>query len=194
MQREVAIILKVKNAAEVRKELKDVFNRGTTAAVGSYNKAITKTDTKQKKVARSAKKAGRGVKSFGNVLMGSVASLYAYNRAFSTTMNLMDKGASLERVGEVFKKTVGSLEVALPALRKATRGAIADFNLMKTANRAVIEGIQPEKLGSFFKMASMASEKLAINRTDAINMVTRAITRQDVSAMKSLGIISKTDT
>lgn len=190
MEREISIILKVKGAKEAKEAVQNVFNQQTTTLVKGFNQATKQTGTNMQRVAKTSKQASVGVQSFTKTLGRGLSALYLYNRAWSTFGSQFEEGLQLERASEQFGKNVGNVNKMLPELRSATRGVVADFDLLKTAGRAFQQGLKPQQISQAFKMATVAAQKLGLETTDAINTITNAITRQDEGALNSLGIIT----
>jgi len=187
----ISIVLKVKNAAQAKKEIDSVISNTTLGKVKGYNAETKKTDETQKKVAKSARKARSGIKQFTGTIFSSLAVMALFNRALRGSINLFDEAAGFERVGNAFEQTVGKMNQYLPELRRSTRGVVDDMNLLKVSTRAVTEGLGKDKLSSVFKQATVASRKLGLSTKDTIATITKAITRHDESAMTTLGIIIK---
>lgn len=191
MEREISIILRIKGAAQAKKAVQDVFSGQTKQAVEAVNVGLKKTGDRMQRVDKTSKRAGKSMDSFTKILGRSMAALYLYNRAWATFGRNFESGLQLQRASEQFDRHVGNVVKMLPELRSATRGIIADFDLLKTANRAFQQGIQPQRIGKTFRLATSAAQKLGLSATDAINTVTNAITKQDEGALNTLGIVTK---
>lgn len=190
MEREISIILKVKGAAAAKKSVEDVFNQTTLNSVVKFTTQTTKAGNATEKLGRQAKGAGNNVMSFTKALGRGMAALYLYNRAWNTFGTQFESGLNLQRASEQFEMNVGSVNKMLPELQSATRGVIADFDLLKTATRAFQQGIKPQQMAATFKMGTIAAQRLGLEASDAINTITQAITRQDEGALNTLGIIT----
>lgn len=190
MEREISIILKVKGAAQAKKAVEDVFNNEVLKKMGTFNVGLKKTGNGMQRVGRTSKQASTGVMSFNKALGRGLSVLYLYNRAWSTFGSQFEEGLQLERASDQFSRNVGNVNKMLPELRSATRGVVADFDLLKTAGRAFQQGLKPQQIPQTFKLATVAAQKLGLETTDAINTITNAITRQDEGALNSLGIIT----
>lgn len=191
MEREISIILKVRGAAAAKKAVQDVFNQQTTTLVKGFNQQTKKTGERMEKVAKTSKKASTGVQSFTKTLGRGMAALYLYNRAWATFGANFESGMQLERASMQFEMNVGRVVEQLPILRSATRGIVSDFDLLKVANRAFQQGLNPAAMGKTFKMATVAAQRLGLQASDAINTITNAITKQDEGALNTLGIVTK---
>lgn len=191
MEREISIILKVRGAKAAKKAISDVFNNEQLKRVADYNVRAKKAGDTTEKLGRKAKGAGKQMNTLTKTLGRGMAALYLYNRAWATFGRNFESGLQLERASEQFDRHVGNVVKMLPELKSTTRGVIADFDLLKTANRAFQQGLKPEHMAGAFKMATVAAQRLGLQASDAINTVTAAITKQDEGALNTLGIITK---
>ena len=190
MEREISIILKVKGAKEAKKAVEDVFSQQTTTLVKGFNDATKKTGDNMGRVRNKTKAADSTMKVFTRTLGRGMAAIYLYNRAWNLFGTQFESGLQLERAATQFDRHVGSVTKMLPELRSATQGVVADFDLLKTANRAFQQGIKPQNMASTFKLATSAAQKLGLSTTDAIGTITNALTKQDEGALNTLGIVT----
>lgn len=95
--------------------------------------------------------------------------------------------------GKQFETSIGRVNDTLPQLLAATRNTVNDLKLLETANRAVMEGLNPKKLVGMYQMATVASRKLGLDTEQSIQTISNAIVRQDESALATLGTILKTN-
>lgn len=190
MEREISIILKVKGAEAAKKAVENVFNQQTTTLVKGFNQATQKTGTNMQRVSRTSKQASTSMNTFTKTLGRGMAALYLYNRAWNVFGTQFEEGMQLQRASDQFALNVGNVNKMLPELRSATRGVVADFDLLKTAGRAFQQGLKPEQMSGAFKMGTIAAQRLGLSATDAINTITNAITKQDEGALNTLGIVT----
>lgn len=190
MEREISIILKVKGAREAKSAVESVFSNTVIGKVTKFTVQTTKAGNATQKMGRQAKNASTQVLTFSKALGRGMATLYLYQRAWNTFGSQFEEGLSLARASDQFQRNVGNVNKMLPELRSATRGVVADFDLLKVAGRAFQQGLKPQQMASTFKMGTIAAQKLGLEATDAINTITNAITRQDEGALNSLGIIT----
>lgn len=190
MEREISIILKVKGAEAAKKAVENVFNQQTTTLVKGFNQATQKTGTNMQRVSRTSKQASTSMNTFTKTLGRGMAALYLYNRAWNVFGTQFEEGMQLQRASDQFAMNVGNVNKMLPELRSATRGVVADFDLLKTAGRAFQQGLKPEQMSGAFKMGTIAAQRLGLSATDAINTITNAITKQDEGALNTLGIVT----
>lgn len=191
MEREISIILKVKGAAEAKKAVDDVFSNAAIGKVTKFTAQANQAGNAVQNAGAKARSAGTGINSFTKVLGRSMAAIYLYRRAWNMLGTQFEEGMGLERASEQFDKNVGSVTKMLPELRDATKGVVSDFDLLKTASKAFQLGLKPQMMASAFKMATVASQKLGLEASDAINTITNALTKQDEGALNTLGITTK---
>lgn len=191
LQRQISIVLKVKGAEEAKKAIQGLVPKGVPEQIKKYGKEVDKVAKNKEKVTKNSKQAAVGIKDFTGKIFASIAVISLFNRGLNTVIQNFERGAAFERASVVFENTVGSIQKMLPELRAATRGTVEDLKLIQTANRAVTEGLDPNKLRGVYQMATVASRRLGLSLTDTIQTITNAVNRHDESAMTSLGIIMK---
>lgn len=191
MEREISIILKVKGTEAAKKAVQDVFDQKTATLVKTFNDQTKKAGDNLERAGRKAKGASQGVNSFTKTLGRSLSVLYLYQRAWSTFGAQFEEGLQLQRASTQFERHVGNVTKMLPELRTATKGVVSDFDLLKTAQRAFQQGIKPQNIATAFKLGTSAAQKLGLSTTEAINVITNAMTKQDEGALNTLGIITK---
>lgn len=191
MEREISILLKVKGAEAAKKAVKEIFNDEVLSKAQKYGIATKKAGQSTQALGNAARRTSGSMQGFTKVLGRGMAALYLYNRAWNIFGKNFESGLQLDRASDQFERNIGRVAEMLPVLRSTTKGVIADFDLLKTANRAFQQGLKPGQMGSAFKMATVAAQRLGLSATDAINTVTNAITKQDEGALNTLGIITK---
>ncbi len=115
----------------------------------------------------------------------------AANKLFST----LDRARKVEGLTAGFEnlqRSVGALAFgSLGALQESTRGLIADFDLMQSANQAVLLGVD-DGSGKFQEMAGAAvklGEAMGIDAKTAIDSLTIGLGRQSKLMLDNLGVI-----
>ena len=191
MQHEIGIVLRIKNLKKTKQQLDSLFDKKTQQNQKKYNKNLSQTEKRTKRTSKASKRAGQSFKGMAKNVLGSLAAFRAFSRGLQTTLTLMREGGGLERASESFNRSVGSINKRLPQLRRATMGTVEDFKLLKTATRAVAEGLGKENLVRTFEMATSSAQHLNLTTSQTIGTVTKAINRLDESALNTLGILSK---
>ena len=148
-------------------------------------------------VKRYVQRLGGSAGKLGKMFAGAALSLRGFGVALGTgalgTL-LMKRGGQLEVVQKNFNalsKTIGSTGTAFAAkLREATKGSVADYDLMLTANDAMLLGVGKSD-EQFSKLASSAMRLgAAVGRTatQSIDDITRGIGRMQPLILDNLGI------
>lgn len=193
MQREIGIIIKVKDAAKAKQEIKSIVDNQVLDQVKKFNEQLKQTGTQVERTGTKAKEAAGGLDKFFRTAVKGTGILYTLQRGLSFAMASFEQGAGLDRAGKQFEASIGRVNETLPQLRAATRGTVEDMKLLQTANRAVMEGLNPKKLVGMYQMATVASRKLGLDTEQSIQTISNAIVRQDESALATLGTILKTN-
>lgn len=193
MQREIGIIIRVKDAAKAKAEINGIVDN---KLLGNVKAATNNFNQMGKEVESSGQKARRAKDDFSSFfknLTKGAASLHIIKRGLNMAFGSFEAGAGLERASVQFESSIGKINTMLPQLRAATRGTVEDMKLLQTANRAVIEGLDPRNLTKMYQMATVASRKLGLESEQSIQTISNAIIRQDESALTTLGTILKTN-
>lgn len=193
MQREIGIIIRVKDAAKAKEEIKGIVDNKLLGNVKAATDNFKKMGDEVKTAGDKARQTKGEFDSFFSKLTKGAGALYAIRRGFSAAFTSFEAGAGLERASVQFESSIGNINTMLPQLRSATRGTVEDMKLLQTANRAVMEGLNPKNLTSMYRMATVASRKLGLESEQAIQTISNAIVRQDESALATLGTILKTN-
>jgi hypothetical protein len=193
MQREIGIIIRVKDAAKAKEEIKSIVDNKLLGNVKVAETGFKKLGDEVKSTGQKAVTTRDKFDTlFGSLAKGG-ATLYALRRGFNAAFGSFEAGAGLERAAVQFESSIGKINDFLPQLRSATRGTVNDMKLLETANRSVIEGLDPRSLTKMYQMATVASRKLGLESEQAIQTISNAIVRQDESALTTLGTILKTN-
>lgn len=199
ISREINIVLKVQNIDAVKAQLKGLIPKELGQAAEQLNVVTNNVTNNIQKVGGAARVAKAKTEAladgFGKLYksMLPVATFYGIRAILSKGMGFVELGGDLERARNSFGHFVGDVENLLPGFRSATRGAVDDLHLLKTANRAVAEGIKSSQLTDIFKTATAVSRRLGLTVEETVQTVSNAIARQDESALTSLGVILKTN-
>lgn len=191
MQHEIGIILRIKNLKKTKQQIDALFGKKTRDPLNKYRKGLGDVEKRTRGVGSASKKLGSSFKRLTGQMFSALAVFRLFNRGFTTTLNLIREAGELERASNSFERTVGNLEGNLPRLREATQGVVEDFKLLKTATRAVTEGLGQKNLAKVFEIATSRAQQLSISVPEAIQTTTKAITRLDESALRTLGILTK---
>lgn len=193
MNREIGIIIRVKEAAAAKDQIKKIVDNQILEHIKKLNLTLKDTGKEFEETGRKASKASTGMDSFFRTAAKGAGIMYTLRRAMGFAMTAFEQGAGLERAGVQFENSIGKINNVLPELRAATRGTVEDMKLLQTANRAVMEGLDPKRLAGMYRMATVASRKLGLETEQSIQTISNAVVRQDESALTTLGTILKTN-
>lgn len=190
MQRTVEIVLKVKNAAKAKKEIQSILGdaQKKTEKYAKAGDKAAKTHTRMGGTARNAKSS---ITKLTSSIFSTLAAINLFNRGLQGSINLIEEFGQFERASRALETTTGRLTEILPMLRNATRNTINDTKLLTSANRAIMEGLDTNQLQKAYGLATKASRHMAISTEEGVEAVTRALTRHDERALKTLGIITR---
>lgn len=191
MQREIGIIIRVKEAAIAKQQIKQIVDKQILDHLKKFNFGLQESGDSVGRLGNKAAQASGGLDKFFKTAMKGAGILYTMKRGLSLAMTSFEEGAGLERAAVQFETSIGRINEVLPSLRAATRGTVDDMKLLSTANRAVMEGLKPKELTRLYQMATVASRKLGLESEQAIQTISNAVTRQDESALTTLGTILK---
>lgn len=191
MEREIGIVIRVKQAAKAKQEIKDIVDKQILEHLKQFNLGLQAAGTNLGNAGKKAKEAKGEFDSFFTNIAKGAGAFYALKRGIGSAFDSFEKGAGLERAAVQFENSVGRISEVMPELRAATRGTVEDLKIIQTANRAVMEGLPAKQLTAVYRMATVASRKLGMENEQAIQTITHAITRQDESALTTLGTIMK---
>ena len=200
IEKEIRIVLTVKNLAKVKAEIQSLLPTALAKQAGNFNvvinevnKTVERTGVVSRGSAKDVAGFGRSLYDIAKIATFSTAGLRGLSASLAKVFEIANVGSDLDRARNSFSAFIGNVEGYLPVLREMTRGAVDDLHLLRTANRAVTEGLAKNKLADVFKIATVASRKLGLSVEETIQTVTSAITRQDESALTTLGTILKTN-
>lgn len=126
---------------------------------------------------------------------GAIVALGAV-RIGQTVVELAQMGAQAGRVETSFRQmqaSVGqSADASLAALRKASRGAIADTELELAANRAKTLGVaqNTQQLTQLIEVASARGKALGLSTAEAFDNIVTGIGRMSPLILDNLGIMT----
>jgi len=157
-------------------------------AIDNYSKQFKKLDKSVQKQQTGFKKLTGFLKSSGigyTILAGA-----AIGFAVSSVKAFMEA----ERSQTAFNAVLGdTAELMLTDLRKASRGLVADFKLMDSANKALALGIAKNKLPELLKVAAARGKVTGRTVTEAFEDISVGIGRQSRMILDNLGIILDLD-
>ena len=172
---------------------------------------ITDFESKMRKVDTTAKGTGKGMssslaagaKQAGSAIMGmagiaggiGVASLVAMGvKAAQTMTELAGLKAQIEMVGGAFEDMAGGGQAAqsmLATLRNASQGTISDYDLMLSANRAMMLGVaqNSDEMTKLLEVAMRRGQAMGLSTQQAFNDIVTGIGRASPMILDNLGIV-----
>ncbi|MCD6421797.1 hypothetical protein J7L13_00405 [bacterium] len=103
----------------------------------------------------------------------------------------IELSAKLESLKASFERLVrasGATNLSLESLRKATKGAVSDIELLQAANQALMLGVPADKLNELFEAAMKLGYAAGQSATKSIQDLTTALGRQSPRILDNLGI------
>lgn len=188
MDQDVQIILRIKNLEDTKKQLAGVFSGEATEGNEKFEKQTKKTNKELGNTRRKSKIAGEGINDFVGKMFRSIAILGLFNRTLRLSVGLFEQSAGFQRGAMAFETAVGNVEKMLPKLQAATRGTVEDMKLLQTATRAVTEGLDQRLIVRSFQIATVSARRMGRSVEESMDLVTRAMVRNDEQALKGLGI------
>lgn len=141
--------------------------------------------------------AGMMSKGLSGLATGAgIAGIVALGAAaVKTVSDLAEVGAQAERVGNAFDTLSGqageNAASMLSAMREASRGTIADTELMLAANRAMMLGVadSAEEMSKLLEIASARGKAMGLSTAQAFNDIVTGLGRGSALILDNLGIV-----
>jgi Ca2+-binding EF-hand superfamily protein len=121
------------------------------------------------------------------------ANVFAVGAAFRALSGAMDTAnlvKGLDQLGAASGTALGTLSKRLV---EVTDGAISMREAMESTAKAVSSGMSSENLLRMGKVAKQASQALGVDMADAVNRLTRGITKLEPELLDELGIFTRVD-
>jgi len=136
-------------------------------------------------------RAFEGLKNVATIAIGVIVRDLAnkFGRAIGESVELASKMDTLQQSFNRLKAASGAAGLSLEKLRKATRGTVADVDLLQSANLALAMGIPVDKLDQLYAAAMKLGAAMGITATQAIENVCTGISRQSRLILDNLGIV-----
>ena len=173
---------------------------GTAGSRAVSQKAAGQEYSAQRAVAGATGASARNFAAESQGLGGLVrlyatvaANTYAATAAFTALSRAMDTTnmvQGLNQLGAASGKNLGTLSKELTAV---TNGAISIRESMQAVTQMSAAGMGSENILKLGKVAEKASQALGINMSDAVNRLSRGITKLEPELLDELGIFTKID-
>lgn len=188
----------VKGAAATKKAV-------LSASAPSKPVAAARQESQDYGVSRSLRPGGTGAsaRDFAQEAQGLgglvrlyatyAANIFAVGAAFRALSNAMDttnmvKG--LDQLGAASGMALGSLSKRLVDV---TDGAISLREAMESVAKASSSGMSSDNILRMGKVAKQASQALGVDMADAVNRITRGITKLEPELLDEIGIFTRVD-
>jgi len=138
--------------------------------------------------------ASLGMANIMKSVLGPVIGIYGVQMMARSGLEMAKMGAEAQRMDVAFRqmaKRMGSdADAILKSLRKASRGTIADMELMQAANMAMAGGLgaNAEQLGQLMEVAAFKAKAAGISTEQAWSDMTRGIARRSKLILDNLFI------
>lgn len=133
--------------------------------------------------------------SVGNIITGFAGGggMGALTAALGETITFLKdavrEAAGLEALSMAFDNLRQSSTLSLEALQEAARGTVSQIDLVASANKAMMLGIDPNHLPKLMEMARRAAVAMGISTTQAFQDISTGIGRQSRMILDNLGIV-----
>jgi len=153
--------------------------------------AIDKFSKEFKSAQKETKKTGQGFNAMGAALkklaIPALAGVATALGAFA--ISSIKAKIAMEPIKRGFQDLAKDSDNFLTELNEATEGTVSNFELMKSANNALLLGIDQEALPKMFKAAAVVGQAAGRTTTEALNDISIGIGRQSRLILDNLGII-----
>jgi len=163
-------------------------------ATGALKNVAQKLDNLTKATEKTTEKFSMlhkvGAVAAGMLVRDMVRGL---SSTFSEVTELGGKVETLNASFEALSRAQGKNVDTLEELRKATRGTVADVDLLTAANQALMFGLPTDNLGELFNAAIKLGHAMGIDAKKAVESLTTGIGRQSKLILDNLGIVFKAE-
>ena len=152
-------------------------------------------------VSSAAKSAESGLGALSRAMFGTItmANLTADaikaigSRLYEFIKGGTEAAMTMEGMEAGFKRLADNSTLFLEELKKATAGTVSEFNLIQQANKAMLLGIDQNKLPEMFKGAAIIAQASGEDVTYALEKITLGIGKQSQRLLDDLGIRIKAE-
>lgn len=208
----------LKQAAETAKSIRVGGGQPASTAAPSYKAAKQPAESKAVSQAQpvgsqaimeygslrgTAEATGASARDFANQAQGLsglvrlyaiyAANVYALGAAFTALSNAMDTTNMVRGLNQLGAASGVALGALSKELVKATGGAISLREAMQATVKVTAAGLGSENVLRLGTVAAKASQALGVDMTDAVNRLSRGITKLEPELLDELGIFTKID-
>ncbi len=160
-------------------------------------KGLSEAKKETKKHGQDMKKWGIDVKNIAETALGfgvANAAQKATEALKDFTVNSIKDFLSMERAMQSFQLIVGeTADGLLKSMGEASKGLVSDFDMVRSANKALLLGIAENDLPELMEVAASRGKVMGITVTQAFDDITVGIGRQSRMILDNLGIILDMD-
>ena len=159
---------------------------GVSGAVGGLKSALQSVDSAVQDTAKSF----NAMQEAANVASGILISDVVNGLAESASAGL-ELGAQIQTLQASFnllRDSTGGTSLSLEALQQATKGTIADVDLLTAANKAMSLGLPTDDLDELFASALKLGRVMGIDTLSAVDSLATGIGRQSAMILDNLGV------
>lgn len=160
------------------------------------SKALDKAQRQLGGFDKEAKKSQKTVDEFGNSISVAKGALLGFVGAAATRQvasfgkELFDLGLEADKIGGAFRNLADDFSGDyLNALQEASAGTISNLELMRSANQALLLGIEKEDLPRLIEVSRTLGKATGRTAQEAFGDITTGIGRQSKPILDNLGII-----
>lgn len=129
--------------------------------------------------------------------LGAAAAMYTAFRSLDMVMQRAQLGATLIKQAEAFDNLASaagkSSRTLVESLKVASRGMVAESDLMAASGKALLMNIPAEKIADLMNIAAATSRMTGQTITQAFDDITLGVARQSRMILDNLGIIVDVD-
>jgi len=119
------------------------------------------------------------------------ANIYAVSAAFNALSTAMNTANMVRGAEQLSSATGVSLALISKQFVNATEGAISFRDAMQAVTKASAAGLASDQILNISRFAQKASQALGLDLNDAVNRLTRGITKLEPELLDELGIFTK---
>ncbi len=158
-------------------EIRDVLIRLRTDATGV------------KQGNQEANSSFEALKAAGLVAAAAIAASGAAATALISTINRGQGVSELASSFDSLNSKAGASTTALSTLREATQGLLADTDLMRASNQALLAGLSPDQFLQVASAADAMGDAVGIDTKQSMDLLTNAVATGNDRLLKQFGIM-----
>ena len=196
--------LGIKSSAEMdlmRSKIKNSFDMIANSSKSTANDILRAERAKNEQLdALNKKQFGEQasmIESIKGKWIGMAAVVYASARAIGQAIDMTAMGSKLEKQSTAFENLARSAGTSsdkiIKDLRAVSDGMVAEAELIGSAGKAMLMGIQPGEITRLMEIAAATSKSTGQTITEAFNDITMGVARQSKMILDNLGIMVDVD-